>query len=26
VLVVTGRNIDQELHERARNQPQAFPA
>jgi threonine dehydratase len=26
VLVVTGKNIDEELHERARNQPQAFPA
>jgi threonine dehydratase len=26
VLVVTGRNIDEELHEQARNQPQAFPA
>jgi threonine dehydratase len=25
VLVVTGRNIDEELLERARNQPQAFP-
>jgi threonine dehydratase len=26
VLVVTGKNIDEELHKRARNQPQAFPA
>ena len=26
VLVVTGRNIDEDLHEQARNQPQAFPA
>jgi threonine dehydratase len=26
VLVVTGKNIDEELHQRARNQPQAFPA
>ena len=26
VLVVTGRNIDEDLHERARNQPQAFSA
>jgi threonine dehydratase len=26
VLVVTGRNIDEELLNRARNQPQAFPA
>ena len=26
VLIVTGRNIDEELLNRARNQPQAFPA
>lgn len=26
VLVVTGRNIDEDLHEQARNQPQAFSA